>query len=91
MDLNPRKILIVKPSALGDIVHSLPVLNALIKRFPDARIDWVVAKGLHIILENHPLIGKLWIIDKNKWKKIGLIKETFAEITRWKGFEGRKI
>lgn len=82
MDLNPRKILIVKPSALGDIIHSLPVLNALSKRFPDAKIDWVVAKGLHTILENHPMIGKLWIIDKSKWKKIGLIKKTFAEIAR---------
>jgi lipopolysaccharide heptosyltransferase I len=82
MDLNLRRILIVKPSALGDIVHSLPVLNALSKRFPDAEIDWVVAKGLHTILENHPLIGKLWIIDKSKWKKLGLIKETFAEIAQ---------
>ena len=82
MDLNPRKILIVKPSALGDIIHTLPVLAALNRRFPNAAIDWVVAKGLHTALENHPLIGKLWIIDKNKWKKIGLIKETFAEIAK---------
>lgn len=82
MDLTPKKILIVKPSALGDIVHTLPVLNALRRRFPDSKIDWVVAKGLHQIVENHPMIRKLWIIDKNKWKKLALIKETFAEIAR---------
>ncbi|NOY75208.1 MAG: glycosyltransferase family 9 protein [Kiritimatiellaeota bacterium] len=82
MDLSPQKILIVKPSALGDIIHTLPVLNALRRRFPNSIIDWVVAKGLHPVLENHPMIGRLWIIDKNKWKKLGMIKETFAEIAK---------
>jgi len=52
-----RRILIVRLSALGDIVHALPVLNALRKAFPDAEIDWLVeetyaatlalATGLH--------------------------------------------
>ena len=77
---NPSKILIVKPSSLGDIVHSLPVLNALKGCFPDATIHWIVAKGLEGLLENHPMIDKLWIINKDDWKKIDKVKTTVKEL-----------
>jgi len=72
--------LIVKPSALGDIVHSLPFLSAVKRRFPHARIDWVVAHGLHTFLEGHPLINRLWVIKKDQWKKLGNLKQTIGEI-----------
>ena len=49
-----NRILIVKPSALGDIVHSMPFLYAVKNKFPWARIDWVVAHGLHTFLEGAP-------------------------------------
>jgi lipopolysaccharide heptosyltransferase I len=78
---SPKKILIIKPSALGDIIHSLPVLALLAEKFPEAEIHWVVAKGLHTVFENHPMISKLWIIDKNRWKKLEAVKETFQEIS----------
>ncbi|MCP4718115.1 MAG: glycosyltransferase family 9 protein, partial [Desulfobacteraceae bacterium] len=75
-----KNILIIKPSALGDIVHSLPFLNALKKGFPHARIDWVVGHGLHTFLEGHPMINKLWVIKKDQWKKLGNLKQTIGEI-----------
>ena len=37
-----RRIALIKPSALGDIVHSLPVLTALRRRYPRAHIAWIV-------------------------------------------------
>ena len=76
----PAKILMVKPSSLGDIVHSLPVLNVLKGCFPDATIHWVVAKGLEGLLEDHPMIDKLWIINKDDWKKIDKVKTTAHEL-----------
>jgi len=76
----PSKILIVKPSSLGDIVHSLPVLNALRECFPGAIIHWVVAKGLEGLLDDHPMIEKLWIINKDDWKKIVKVKTTAHEL-----------
>ena len=76
----PSKILIVKPSSLGDIVHSLPALNALKRCFPGAEIHWVVAKGLEGLLEDHPKIEKLWIINKDDWKRIGKVKTTAHEL-----------
>lgn len=76
----PRKILIVKPSSLGDVVHSLAFLHALHGSFPRAHIHWVIAKGLEELLEGNPMVKKLWIIDKDQWKKIRRIKGTVAEV-----------
>lgn len=76
----PDKILIVKPSSLGDIVHSLPFLNAIKSRYPETEIHWVVARGFEGLLEAHPMIKKLWIIDKDKWKVISRVKGTVNEI-----------
>jgi lipopolysaccharide heptosyltransferase I len=75
-----ERILIIKPSSLGDVVHSLPFLNAIKARFPAASIHWVIAKGLEGILEGHPMIDKLWIVNKDDWKKIGNLKVTVSEL-----------
>jgi len=77
---NIKKILIVKPSALGDIVHSLPFLVVLKKRFPEAKIDWVVAHGLHSFLEDHSMINQLWVIKKDEWKKKERVFTSLKEI-----------
>ncbi len=76
----PKKILIIKPSALGDIVHSLPFLDTIKRCYPSASIHWLVARGLHTFLEGHPLIDRLWIIDKDKWKRPKNIRQTFKDI-----------
>lgn len=75
-----KKILIIKPSSLGDIVHSLPVLYVLHRCFPRAAIHWLVAKGLEGILEGNPMLAKLWVIHKDEWKKISKFHSTVAEL-----------
>ena len=52
--LAPRRIALIKPSALGDIVHALPVLSALRGRFPDAQITWIVNAAYEPLLIGHP-------------------------------------
>lgn len=79
---SPEKILIVKPSSLGDIVHSLPFLNSLKSCFPKSEIHWVIAKGLEGMLEGHPMVHKLIIINKDMWKKISNTGETIRELKR---------
>ncbi len=53
LDFEPRRIVLIKPSALGDIVHSLPVLTALRGRFPNAHISWVVNRLYEPLLRHH--------------------------------------
>jgi lipopolysaccharide heptosyltransferase I len=77
---NFAKILVVKPSSLGDIVHSLPFLHSLKACFPDAGVHWVVAHGFEEIFESHPLVKRLWIIKKDEWKKLSSAKGTLMEL-----------
>lgn len=77
-----KKILIIKPSSLGDIVHSLPVLDVLFRCFPGSEIHWLVAKGFEGILEGHPMIAKLWIVHKDEWKKISRVRATVRELRK---------
>jgi len=44
-EVTPRRIAVIKPSALGDIVHALPILPALRDRFPAAHVTWVVNRS----------------------------------------------
>ena len=92
MNRNPQKILIVKPSSLGDVVHSLPFLNAMKTCFPEAEIHWVIAKGLEGLLDGNPMIERLWVINKDAWKKIDNAKNTVTEIRNlFKGLKKEKF
>lgn len=60
-----RRIALIKPSALGDIVHSLPVLAALRQRYPDAHIAWVVNRAYEPLLAGHPALDEIIPFDRN--------------------------
>ncbi|HEY5260043.1 MAG TPA: glycosyltransferase family 9 protein [Rhabdochlamydiaceae bacterium] len=64
-----KSILIVKTSALGDVVHTLPVLHYLRSRFPKARIDWVVEKGSVDFLSAQPFLDRAIAINTKAWRK----------------------
>jgi lipopolysaccharide heptosyltransferase I len=59
-----ERILIVKPSALGDIVQALPALSALHDSFPQARISWLVCPEFAPLLEGHPYLAELIHFDR---------------------------
>ncbi|NOY39926.1 MAG: glycosyltransferase family 9 protein [Nitrospirae bacterium] len=75
-----RKILIVKPSSLGDIIHALPLLNAVKAALPDSEVHWVVAKGFEGVLQGHPMIKRLWVIHKENWKRPSRFISTVSEL-----------
>ena len=55
----PRRVLIIRLSAIGDVIHGLPVLCALREQFPDVRIAWLVEGGASTLLEGHPALDEL--------------------------------
>lgn len=63
-DYEAQRIAIVKPSALGDIIHSLPVLTALRQRYPKAHIAWVVNKSYEPLLQGHPDLNATLPFDR---------------------------
>ena len=64
-DVSPNRIALIKPSALGDIMHSLPVLTALRQRFPSAHITWVVNRIYEPLLRNHPDLDDVLPFDRH--------------------------
>lgn len=67
--MNPKNILIIKPSSLGDVIHALPVLKILKNKFPDAKISWVINKELSELIEGNPYIDDILLFQRKKWSK----------------------
>lgn len=63
-----RRIALVKPSALGDVVHALPVLSALRQRYPQAHISWVVNRTFEELLLGHPDLDEVIAFDRSLLK-----------------------
>jgi heptosyltransferase-1 len=64
-----KKILLIKLSALGDVVHTIPVLNKLRRRYPNARIDWLVTPGIAELLRHNPAINNVIEFLRDEWSE----------------------
>ncbi|MFP4141242.1 MAG: glycosyltransferase family 9 protein [Phycisphaerae bacterium] len=60
----PRRVLIVKPSALGDVVTALPVLHGLRRTFPEVEIDWIVRDMYAPLLADQPGLRRVVTYDR---------------------------
>ncbi|MCA6071979.1 MAG: lipopolysaccharide heptosyltransferase II [Endomicrobium sp.] len=60
------KILIVQPSRIGDIIFALPVLSAIKKKYPHAKLSWIVDERCSEILEDNPLLENIFIWDRKQ-------------------------
>lgn len=58
------RVLLVRLSAIGDVIHGLPVLNALREARPDAFLAWVVESRAAAILEGHPALDALVVVQR---------------------------
>ena len=74
------RILLIRTSALGDIVHSLPVLTALRRRMPAARIGWVVEEGLAPLLAGHPDLDVILPVALRRWRHRPLAPSTMRAV-----------
>jgi heptosyltransferase-1 len=75
-----ENILIIKPSALGDIVLALPALSALRRNFPDAKISWLVRPEFAQLLENHPHLTEVIPFDRKFLGKAWYHPRAFAAL-----------
>ena len=76
------KIAIVKLSSLGDIVHSMVVLQFVKKYYPASVIDWVVEKRFKGVLENNPHINQIHTVNLTKVKRDKSLKFLLNERSR---------
>jgi len=64
-----RKILLIKLSAVGDVVHTIPVLNKLRRRYPMAQLDWMVTPSIAELLRHHPAISNIIEFERDAWSR----------------------
>ena len=62
--LEPRRVCIIKPSSLGDVVHALPILAALRGRWPSSHIAWVVNRPFQDVLRVIRDLDELIVYDR---------------------------
>ncbi len=74
------RILLIKTSSLGDVVHNLPVVTDLRARFPAAEIDWVVEEAFADIPRLHPGVSDVIPVAVRRWRRSLLSRETWREI-----------
>lgn len=61
------KILILKPSSLGDVIHALPVLRLLKRHLPQSRIHWWLDVNLVPLLEHDPDLDGIYAFERKRW------------------------
>jgi heptosyltransferase-1 len=63
------KILLVRVSSLGDVLHNLPMVADILRHHPGARIDWVVEEGYVSLVRLNPHVRKVIPFALRRWKK----------------------
>lgn len=69
-----QKLLILKLSSFGDIIHCLPVLTNLKDSFPNWQIDWLISESFSDLLEDHNQINKLYKLPKRSFQWLQTLK-----------------
>lgn len=82
-DRSPERILIIKPSSLGDVTHGLPILHLVRKRFPKARISWLVVPYCAGLLQNHPDLDEVILFDRRRFAAAWRSPRALADLIRF--------
>ena len=79
-----NRILIVRLSAIGDCILSVPVLNAIRRNFPNARIGWVIEKAASQLIQGHSALDDLFVVSKQTFKSPRQLWTLAAQLRAWK-------
>jgi len=64
LTIDARRVCLIKPSALGDVVQTLPLVPVLRERFPRARLAWVVNRSFADLLDGVPGLDEVIPVDR---------------------------
>lgn len=75
-----RRILFVKTSSLGDVVHHFPAVSDAARCMPGAAIDWVVEEAFADLARMHPAVSRVVPVALRRWRRSLWRSETWSEI-----------
>ena len=64
-----RRMLLVKPSAIGDVVHALPAVATLKRRYPDVPLDWLIEEEAAPLVAGHPAVAHFVVSGRRRWQR----------------------
>ena len=79
-----KRILIVRLSAIGDCILSVPVLNSIRRNFPDARVGWVIEPASSQLIRGHSALDDLFTVSKRVFKSPQELWTLVAKLRKWK-------
>src|SRR5215472_2723139 len=74
------RILLIKPSAVGDVVHTVPVLAKLRARYPAARIDWLLTPAIAELIRHHPGLSNAVLFARQDYARLWRSWSALAEL-----------
>lgn len=78
------RILIIKTSSMGDVVHALPAISDMAQALPGIQIDWLVEKSFAAMPQQHRAVNRVITLQWRKWRKSLRTPETQAAIRAWR-------
>ncbi|RZL04464.1 MAG: lipopolysaccharide heptosyltransferase I [Rubrivivax sp.] len=78
------RVLIVKTSSMGDVVHALPAISDMVKALPGLEVDWLVEKGFSAIPAQHRAVQRVISLQWRKWRKSLRSAETQSALRQWR-------
>ena len=83
-DSYPPRILLVKTSSLGDVLHNLPVVSDIARHYPDALIDWLVEDSFASLPRLHPAVRNVIPVAIRRWRGKLFKAGTWREIAAFR-------
>ncbi|CAH0354117.1 lipopolysaccharide heptosyltransferase I [Aquabacterium sp. CECT 9606] len=78
------RVLIVKTSSMGDVVHALPAVSDMARAIPGLQVDWLVEKNFSAIPAQHHAVQRVITLQWRKWRKSLRSAETKAALSQWR-------
>ncbi|HEY4371151.1 MAG TPA: lipopolysaccharide heptosyltransferase I [Burkholderiales bacterium] len=85
-----QRILLVKTTSLGDVIHCLPAVTDIAAHFPGVRLDWVVEEPYAGIVALHPAVSNVVPVAMRRWRRSLASRGTWAEIGGFKRLLARE-
>jgi lipopolysaccharide heptosyltransferase I len=78
-----QRILLIKPSAVGDVIHTVPVLVRLRQRYPNAQLDWLLTPSNAELIRHHPALSNAVLFDRHVLGHFGRSWKATREMARF--------
>jgi len=84
------RVLLIKTSSLGDVIHCLPAVSDMARETPDLTLDWVIEDHLAEIARLHPAVDRAIPVRLKSWRRHPLARETWGEFGAFRHAVGQR-